>query len=111
MLQLEQYKELKELARKQGAVLSQQAEKLHWEVRADCEKMASDQRRKKEVEVLSHFRVANTTSPLSCEGRDLTHASYYLHFTLKICIRNSQSHLEDLTSRAEKLEEYTKTCK
>ncbi|KAM4573899.1 structural maintenance of chromosomes protein 1B [Odontesthes bonariensis] len=76
--QLEQYKELKELARKQGAVLSQQAEKLHWEVRVDCEKMAFDQRRKKEVE---------------------------------IGIRNSQSHLEDLTSRAEKLEEYTKTCK
>uniref|UniRef100_A0A4W6FZ68 Structural maintenance of chromosomes protein n=1 Tax=Lates calcarifer TaxID=8187 RepID=A0A4W6FZ68_LATCA len=68
-LQLERYKELKELARKQGAVLSQQAEKLHWEVRADYEKLAFDQRRKKEAQ------------------------------------------LEDLTSRAEKLEEYTKTCK
>ncbi|XP_022611922.1 structural maintenance of chromosomes protein 1B-like [Seriola dumerili] len=75
--QLEQYKELKELARKQGAVLSQQAEKLHWEVRADYEKLAFDQRRKKEVEV---------------------------------GIRNTQSQLEDLTRRAEKLEEYTKTC-
>uniref|UniRef100_A0A4W6G1D2 Structural maintenance of chromosomes protein n=1 Tax=Lates calcarifer TaxID=8187 RepID=A0A4W6G1D2_LATCA len=73
--QLERYKELKELARKQGAVLSQQAEKLHWEVRADYEKLAFDQRRKKEVEVLS------------------------------------EAQLEDLTSRAEKLEEYTKTCK
>ncbi len=52
-LQLERYKELKELARKQGAILSQQAEKLQWEVRADYEKMAFDQRRKKEVEVLS----------------------------------------------------------
>ncbi|KAM7002632.1 structural maintenance of chromosomes protein 1B [Tautogolabrus adspersus] len=48
--QLERYKELKELARKQGAVFSQQAEKLHWEVRADYEKMAFDQRRKKEVQ-------------------------------------------------------------
>ncbi|XP_070763568.1 structural maintenance of chromosomes protein 1B [Enoplosus armatus] len=76
--QLERYKELKELARKQGAVLSQQAEKLHWEVRADYEKMAFDQRRKKEVEV---------------------------------AIRNNQTQLDDLTSRAEKLEEYTKTCK
>uniref|UniRef100_A0A4W6FZ79 Structural maintenance of chromosomes 1B n=1 Tax=Lates calcarifer TaxID=8187 RepID=A0A4W6FZ79_LATCA len=76
--QLERYKELKELARKQGAVLSQQAEKLHWEVRADYEKLAFDQRRKKEVEV---------------------------------DIRNNQAQLEDLTSRAEKLEEYTKTCK
>uniref|UniRef100_A0A3B4WTE0 Structural maintenance of chromosomes protein 1B-like n=1 Tax=Seriola lalandi dorsalis TaxID=1841481 RepID=A0A3B4WTE0_SERLL len=75
--QLERYKELKELARKQGAVLSQQAEKLHWEVRADYEKLAFDQRRKKEVEV---------------------------------GIRNTQSQLEDLTRRAEKLEEYTKTC-
>ncbi|XP_068579160.1 structural maintenance of chromosomes protein 1B isoform X2 [Cebidichthys violaceus] len=49
--QRERYKELKELTRKQGAVLSQQAEKLHWDVRADNEKMAFDQRRKKEVEV------------------------------------------------------------
>uniref|UniRef100_A0A7N6ALV5 SMC hinge domain-containing protein n=1 Tax=Anabas testudineus TaxID=64144 RepID=A0A7N6ALV5_ANATE len=48
---LERYKELKELAQKQGAVLSQQAEKLHWEVKADYEKLAFDQRRKKEVEL------------------------------------------------------------
>ncbi|XP_054863802.1 structural maintenance of chromosomes protein 1B isoform X3 [Amphiprion ocellaris] len=75
--QLERYKELKELARKQGAVLRQQEEKLHWEVRADCEKMAFDKRRHKEVEV---------------------------------SIRNNQTQLEDLTHRAEKLEEYTKTC-
>lgn len=39
----------------QGAVFTQQAEKLHWEVRADREKMAFDQRRKKEVEVLSEL--------------------------------------------------------
>uniref|UniRef100_A0A3Q2TN66 Structural maintenance of chromosomes protein n=1 Tax=Fundulus heteroclitus TaxID=8078 RepID=A0A3Q2TN66_FUNHE len=49
--QLEQYKELKELVQKQGAVLFQQAEKLQWEVRADREKVAFDQRRKKEIEV------------------------------------------------------------
>lgn len=53
LLQLERYNELKELAHKQGAVLSQQAEKLYWEVKADYEKIAFDQRRKKEVEVLS----------------------------------------------------------
>ncbi|XP_068459885.1 structural maintenance of chromosomes protein 1B [Clinocottus analis] len=76
--QLERYKELKELARKQGAVLSQQAEKLHWEVRADSEKMAFDQRRKKEVEV---------------------------------AIRGHQTQLEDLIRRADKLEEYAKSCK
>ncbi|XP_008293032.1 structural maintenance of chromosomes protein 1B [Stegastes partitus] len=75
--QLERYKELKELACKQGAILRQQEEKLHWEVRADCEKMAFDQRRQKEV---------------------------------KVSIRNSQTQLEDMTHRAEKLEEYTKTC-
>lgn len=64
VLQLERYRELKELAQKQGAVLSQQAEKLHWEVRADYEKLAFDQRRKKEVEVLSEtvnpFKLINT---------------------------------------------------
>ncbi|XP_034390179.1 structural maintenance of chromosomes protein 1B isoform X2 [Cyclopterus lumpus] len=76
--QLERYKELKELARKQGAVLGQQAERLHWEVTADNEKMAFDQRRKKEVEV---------------------------------AVRNNQTQLEDLIRRADKLEEYTKTCK
>ncbi|XP_036962606.1 structural maintenance of chromosomes protein 1B isoform X2 [Acanthopagrus latus] len=75
--QLARYKELKELAQKQGAVFSQQAEKLHWEVKADYEKMAFDQRRKKEVEA---------------------------------AIRNSQTQLEDLTSRVEKLEQYTETC-
>uniref|UniRef100_A0A8C6KVW8 Structural maintenance of chromosomes 1B n=1 Tax=Nothobranchius furzeri TaxID=105023 RepID=A0A8C6KVW8_NOTFU len=49
--QLERYRELKQWAQKEGAVLNQQAEKLHWEVRADGEKMAFDQRRKKELEV------------------------------------------------------------
>ncbi|KAK5866917.1 hypothetical protein PBY51_011450 [Eleginops maclovinus] len=48
--QFERYKELKGLTRKQGAVFTQKAEKLHWEVRAEREKMAFDQRRKKEVE-------------------------------------------------------------
>uniref|UniRef100_A0A3B5KX13 SMC hinge domain-containing protein n=1 Tax=Xiphophorus couchianus TaxID=32473 RepID=A0A3B5KX13_9TELE len=47
----EPYKELKVLAQKQGAVLCQQADKLHWEVRADSEKVVFDQRRKKEIEV------------------------------------------------------------
>nr|XP_004564522.3 structural maintenance of chromosomes protein 1B [Maylandia zebra] len=78
MDQSERYKELKELALKQGAVLSQQAEKLHWEVKADWVKIAFDERRKKEVEN---------------------------------AIKYNQTQLEDLTCRAEKLEEYTKTCK
>lgn len=52
-MQVERYKELKELVHRQGAVLSQQAEKLHWNVKADYEKMSFDHRRKKEVEVLS----------------------------------------------------------
>uniref|UniRef100_A0A674EX54 Structural maintenance of chromosomes protein n=1 Tax=Salmo trutta TaxID=8032 RepID=A0A674EX54_SALTR len=67
--QLERYKELKELARKQGALLSQQAEKMHWEVKADHQKIEFDQRRKKETQ------------------------------------------LGDFTRRADKLEEYTNTCK
>ncbi|KAM4619154.1 structural maintenance of chromosomes protein 1B [Polymixia lowei] len=76
--QLEQYRELKERSRKQGAVLTQQAEKLHWEVKADSDKITFDQRRKKEVET---------------------------------GIKNNKSQLEDLTCRAEKLEEYTNTCR
>lgn len=51
MFQLRQYKALKELAQMQGAVLCQQADKMHWEVRADSEKVLFDQRRKKEIEV------------------------------------------------------------
>uniref|UniRef100_A0A3Q4MUB8 Structural maintenance of chromosomes protein 1B-like n=1 Tax=Neolamprologus brichardi TaxID=32507 RepID=A0A3Q4MUB8_NEOBR len=78
MDQSERYKELKELALKQGGVLSQQAEKLHWEVKADWVKIAFDERRKKEIEN---------------------------------AIKYNQTQLEDLTCRAEKLEEYTKTCK
>uniref|UniRef100_A0A674EX09 Structural maintenance of chromosomes protein n=1 Tax=Salmo trutta TaxID=8032 RepID=A0A674EX09_SALTR len=73
--QLERYKELKELARKQGALLSQQAEKMHWEVKADHQKIEFDQRRKKEVEV------------------------------------GTGTQLGDFTRRADKLEEYTNTCK
>ncbi|XP_062856849.1 structural maintenance of chromosomes protein 1B [Trichomycterus rosablanca] len=48
--QLERYKELKELARKKAAVFIQKAEKLHWEVKADGEKLEFDKRRKSEVE-------------------------------------------------------------
>ncbi|XP_075993807.1 structural maintenance of chromosomes protein 1B [Genypterus blacodes] len=76
--QLERYNELKVLSRKQSGFLCQQADKLHWEVRAEQEQMAFYQRKKKEV-----------------EG----------------CIRNNQTHLKDLTSRAEKLQDFTKTCK
>uniref|UniRef100_A0A6Q2YEA5 Structural maintenance of chromosomes protein n=1 Tax=Esox lucius TaxID=8010 RepID=A0A6Q2YEA5_ESOLU len=41
--QVNRYNELKELARRQGAVMSQQAEKLHWEVRAGHEKIEFNQ--------------------------------------------------------------------
>uniref|UniRef100_A0A8B9KTX7 Structural maintenance of chromosomes 1B n=1 Tax=Astyanax mexicanus TaxID=7994 RepID=A0A8B9KTX7_ASTMX len=47
--QLERYKELKELSRKKGALLVQKAEKMHWEVKADREKLEFDKRRKNEV--------------------------------------------------------------
>lgn len=73
LLQLEQYKQLKELIRKQGAVVTQQAEKLHWEVRADHEKLAFDLRRKKEVEVkLDIYLCWHNTSFNSLIYRDLT---------------------------------------
>ncbi|KAG1939050.1 structural maintenance of chromosomes protein 1B isoform X2 [Pimephales promelas] len=48
--QMERYKELKELARKRGAVLNQSAEKLHWEIKADREKLQFDLRRKSEIQ-------------------------------------------------------------
>ncbi|XP_048863361.1 structural maintenance of chromosomes protein 1B isoform X4 [Brienomyrus brachyistius] len=48
--QLEHYKELKDLSRKQGSTLRQQVEKLRWEVKADWGKLEFDQRRKKEVQ-------------------------------------------------------------
>ncbi|KAG7455804.1 hypothetical protein MATL_G00244900 [Megalops atlanticus] len=76
--QLERYRELKELARKQGAILSQQAEKLRWDVKADNEKLEFDQRKKKEV-----------------EGN----------------IKYTQTRLDDYIRRAEKLEEYTLSCR
>ncbi|XP_056373472.1 structural maintenance of chromosomes protein 1B [Hyla sarda] len=48
--QLEQYKSLKDTARKKSAVLQQQLEKLHWEQKANEEKLIIDQRRQKEIE-------------------------------------------------------------
>uniref|UniRef100_A0A673CIB4 Structural maintenance of chromosomes protein n=1 Tax=Sphaeramia orbicularis TaxID=375764 RepID=A0A673CIB4_9TELE len=51
--QFERYKELKEVSRKQTAVLRQQVDRLHWEVKANYAKIALDQRRRKEVEVIS----------------------------------------------------------
>lgn len=54
-LQINKYKELKELVRKKVALLTQQLEKLQWEQRADQEKMSFDQRRKKDIEVLSRI--------------------------------------------------------
>ncbi|XP_067292986.1 structural maintenance of chromosomes protein 1B [Pseudorasbora parva] len=49
--QMERYKELKELARKKAAILNQSAEKLHWEVKADREKLQFDLRRKSEIQI------------------------------------------------------------
>ncbi|XP_077663569.1 structural maintenance of chromosomes protein 1B isoform X3 [Eretmochelys imbricata] len=48
--QLDQYKELKELARKKVATLTQQLEKLQWEQKADLERMTLDERKQKEIE-------------------------------------------------------------
>ncbi|XP_055049149.2 structural maintenance of chromosomes protein 1B isoform X2 [Misgurnus anguillicaudatus] len=49
--QMERYKELKEVARTKGAVLNQNAEKLHWEVKADGDKLQFDLRKKTEIQV------------------------------------------------------------
>ncbi|XP_044851215.1 structural maintenance of chromosomes protein 1B isoform X2 [Mauremys mutica] len=48
--QLDRYKELKELARKKVATLTQQLEKLQWEQKADIERMTFDERKQKEIE-------------------------------------------------------------
>lgn len=53
LFQLKRYRGLKELVHQQGAGLSQQAEKMNWEVKSDQEKIVFDQRRKKELEVQS----------------------------------------------------------
>ncbi|KAL3061024.1 hypothetical protein OYC64_009272 [Pagothenia borchgrevinki] len=89
--QAERYKELKELAWKQGAVCTQQAEKLHWEVRADREKMAFDQRRKKEVEAAIR---SNQT-----QLQDLTRRAEKLEEYTKSC----KSSLEEFRQKEESL--------
>ncbi|KGL88936.1 Structural maintenance of chromosomes protein 1B, partial [Charadrius vociferus] len=48
--QLERYEELKEIARKKVATLTQQLEKLRWEEKADQERLKLNRRKKKEVE-------------------------------------------------------------
>uniref|UniRef100_A0A8D3E7H2 Structural maintenance of chromosomes protein n=1 Tax=Scophthalmus maximus TaxID=52904 RepID=A0A8D3E7H2_SCOMX len=89
--QLERYKELKEVARKQGAVLSQQAEKLHWEVNAECEKLAFDQRRKKDV------GIRNNRTQLE----DLTLRTEKLEEYTKTC----EASLEEFRQQEESLSE------
>ncbi|KAM9807852.1 structural maintenance of chromosomes protein 1B [Neosynchiropus ocellatus] len=74
--QLQQYKELKELARKESATLTQQVDKLQWDLKTSTEKVAFEQHKKKEV---------------------------------KSAIKNKLGQLDELTARAEKLEEYTIT--
>lgn len=51
-VQLERYKELKEIARREVAMLTQQLGKLRWEQKADEERMKLYQRKKKEIKVL-----------------------------------------------------------
>ncbi|XP_077122745.1 structural maintenance of chromosomes protein 1B isoform X2 [Ranitomeya variabilis] len=48
--QLEEYKSLKDTARKKSAILQQHLEKLHWEQKANQEKMTIGERRQKEIE-------------------------------------------------------------
>ncbi|NWI52194.1 SMC1B protein, partial [Calyptomena viridis] len=48
--QLERYKELKEIARKKVATLTQQLEKLRWEDKGDQERLKLNRRKKNEVE-------------------------------------------------------------
>ncbi|KFP71644.1 Structural maintenance of chromosomes protein 1B, partial [Acanthisitta chloris] len=48
--QLERYKELKEIARRKVATLTQQLEKLRWEEKGDQEKLKLNRRKKNEVE-------------------------------------------------------------
>ncbi|XP_014793889.1 PREDICTED: structural maintenance of chromosomes protein 1B [Calidris pugnax] len=48
--QLERYKELKEIARKKVATLTQQLEKLRWEEKGDQERLKLNWRKKEEVE-------------------------------------------------------------
>lgn len=50
-VQLERYKELKEIARKKVATLTQQLEKHRWEDKADHERLKLNQRKKQEVQV------------------------------------------------------------
>ncbi|XP_071406167.1 structural maintenance of chromosomes protein 1B [Pithys albifrons albifrons] len=48
--QLERYRELKEVARKKVATLTQQLKKLHWEEKGDQERLKLNRRKKTEVE-------------------------------------------------------------
>lgn len=50
-VQLERYKELKEVARKKAATLAQQLEKLRWEDKGDQERLKLNRRKKNEIEV------------------------------------------------------------
>lgn len=110
--QLQRYNELKELSLKQSAVLGQQAEKLDWKIKADHEQLALDQRRKNEVEVLQVALLDFTNQMIIVNlVKDSKFFFFFFSFFCQAANRTHKTQLEDLIIRAEKVEEYTKTCR
>ncbi|NXI42650.1 SMC1B protein, partial [Galbula dea] len=91
--QLEHYKELKEIARKKVATLTQQLEKLHWEDKADQERLKLNRRKKKEVEE----NIKQTLEQIEDHQKRIEKLEEYV----KICI-------ESLTEKNQQEEALTK---
>ncbi|XP_077425692.1 structural maintenance of chromosomes protein 1B isoform X2 [Vanacampus margaritifer] len=90
--QRDRYKELKELSRMQTAVLGQEAEKMHRDVRAEYDRMAFDQRKRKDVKA----GIQNNKTQLD----DLNHRKEKLEEYTNTCT----SSLDDLCQKEETLQ-------
>nr|XP_042704424.1 structural maintenance of chromosomes protein 1B [Chrysemys picta bellii] len=135
--QLDRYKELKELARKKVATLTQQLEKLQWEQKADLERMTFDERKQKEIETPYHgkhgarsahrHRCCHVLGAVVSRRYSRTANCRHPPLPLQLCspadaipqqawsplsesIKQVVEQIEDHKKRIEKLEEYTKSC-
>ncbi|XP_030637388.1 structural maintenance of chromosomes protein 1B [Chanos chanos] len=102
--QLEHYEELKELARKKTAVLRQNAEKLHWELKADRGKLEFDQRKKNEVE--AHLKQAqDQLDDLNRRAEKLEEYMNTCNVTLVEQQRQEESLVEELERGQKRMQE------
>ncbi|XP_054029887.1 structural maintenance of chromosomes protein 1B isoform X1 [Dryobates pubescens] len=94
--QLERYKELKEIARKQVATITQQLEKLRWEDKADQERLKLNRRKKKEVEEY----IKQTAEHIEEHEKKIEKLEEYIKMCMEL-LKEKKEQEEELTKEIE----------